>query len=190
MTDSLTQAQIAMDQTAGMLIGRRIREVVYYGLEIEDQVGAWDFGDWHMPVMGVELLLDDGSPYSAVWDCMFGYFGLELYASPMTDHVTVVQPKVGGSNQWPVTEHPRWAPLLADPVTKARLVWAEGFADRQGSDGPITAPLALRLDFPRGTVRIIAAMEHAKGRWWLGADEVIVAFSREFTSSIGYPASG
>jgi len=189
VTNSLAQAQIAMDQTAVMLIGRRIREVAYYGLEAEDPIRAWDFDDWHMPVMGVELRLD-GSPYSVVWGCTFGHFGLELYASPMTDHITVVQPEDGRSNRWPVTEHPRWAPLLADPVTKARLVWAAGFADRQRSDGPVIAPLALRLDFPRGTVRIIAAMEHTEGRWWLGADEVIVAFTSEFASRIGYPESG
>jgi len=54
----------------------------------------------------------------------------------------------------------------------------------------VVAPLALRLDFPYGRVRIIAAMEHTEGRWWLGADEVIVAFTDDFAASIGYTDHG
>jgi hypothetical protein len=30
-------------------------------------------------------------------------------------------------------------------------------------------------------------VEHSEGSWWLGADEVIVAFTDEFAASIGYP---
>jgi hypothetical protein len=178
-----------MDTIAGMLIGRRVRAVTYYGLGVDARAHGWDFDDWHLPVMGVELRLDDDTPYSAVWGSEFGHFGLELYASPMTDHIMLLEAEDGGPNRWTVTEHRRWAPLMADPVAGARLVWVEGLADRQQADGAVIAPPALRLDFPSGTVRIIAAMEQREGRWWLGADEVIVAFTDDFTASIGYPGS-
>lgn len=120
---------------------------------------------------------------------VFGSFGLELYASPMTDHVIVCEDEDGGTKPWTVTNHPRWEPLLTDPITDARLVWLESYADR--IDNLTTpAPLALRLDFPAGTVRMIAAMEMDDGRWWLCADEVIVVFNDDFATSIGYLAHG
>jgi hypothetical protein len=188
--DALARARVEMDRTAGMLIGRRIAAVTYYGLGLDGEARDWDFDDWHLPVMGVEFHLDDGTPYSAVWGTRFGHFGLELHASPMADHLTVLEPEDGGPSKWSVTENQRWASLVRDPVTDARLVWAEGYADRQWPDGPVLAPLALRLDFPSGIIRIIAAMEHTEHRWWLGADEVVVAFTDEFAASIGYPESG
>jgi hypothetical protein len=56
--------------------------VVYYlltggddGLEVEE----WDFGPWHQPTMGVELLTDDGTRSSAVWGDSFDHYGLEVF---------------------------------------------------------------------------------------------------------------
>ncbi|MEV6964853.1 hypothetical protein AB0M47_07015 [Hamadaea sp. NPDC051192] len=187
MNDPLARRRLEMDRIARRLARRRINAVTYWGLGSFSDPSLWDISDWHLPVMGVELRLDDGAPVSAVWGSDFGHFGLELYASPMTDHVTALDVDDGGPNHGTVTDHPRWAALLIDPIVDARLVWAEGYADRQGAVGPVAAPLALRLNFPNGRIRIIAAMEHTDDRWWLGADEVIVAFTDEFAASIGYP---
>jgi len=190
VNDLPAQAQLEMDRTARMLAGRRISAVIYWGLGLHGQAHVWDFGDWHLPVMGVELRLDDGTSYSVVWGSEFGHFGLELYASPMTDHVAVLDADDGGPNHWTVTGHPQWASLLGDPIVDARLVWAEGYADRHDAVEPVVAPLALRVDFPDGRVRIIAAMERSEDHWWHGADEVVVAFTDEFAARIGYPSFG
>ncbi|WIM99766.1 hypothetical protein ACTOB_003428 [Actinoplanes oblitus] len=158
------------------LVGRRIAEVVYYGLGPGS--GEWDFGSWHRPVMGVELVLDDGSSYSVVWDCGFGNCSLHLYASPMSEHLHLEGE--GSGSRWTVQDHDRWKQLLTAPVIESRLIWHTDL-----TDWGQTAPAALRLGFPAGDVWIIAAMQSQNDSWWIGADEVIVAFTRDMVTQIG-----
>jgi hypothetical protein len=159
------------------LVGRRIAEVIYYGLFPEGS-GAWDFGSWHCPVMGVELVLDDGASYSVVWDYSFGNFSLYLYASPMNAHLLLAGE--GSCTRWAVQDHHRWKQLLIAPVIDSRLIWHTDL-----TDWGQTAPAALRLTFPAGDVWIIAAMQQQDDSWWIGADEVLVAFTHEKATQIG-----
>ena len=158
------------------LVGRRIAEVIYYGFSPGS--GEWDFGSWHCPVMGVELVLDDGASCSLVWDSGFGNFSLHLYASPMNEHLRVEGE--GSCSRWIAQDHDRWKRLLAAPLIESRLIWHTDLTDRGQA-----APAALRLTFPAGDVWIIAAMQSQNGSWWIGADEVIVAFTREMVTQIG-----
>jgi hypothetical protein len=159
---------------AQALVGRRITRVTYYGLSSDAPVD-WDYDTWHCPVMGVELVLDDGTPYSAVWDNAFGNFSLQLSASPMSAHLAL-SAEAGDCPRWTVHDHRRWAPLLASPVVESDLIWIPGL-----TDSGKTAPAALHLGFSAGDAWIIAAME-SDGSWWLGADEVVVAFTREMAA--------
>ena len=166
-----------LDAAAGALVGRRITGVAYYGLSAERSV-AWDYDTWHRPVMGVELVIDDGTRYSAVWDTPFGHFSLQLSASPMSAHLALAA-EGGNCTRWTVQDHRRWAPLLASPVVESRLIWSADL-----TDSGKTAPAALHLGFPSGSAWIIAAMENGDS-WWLGADEVVVAFTRDMAARIG-----
>jgi hypothetical protein len=168
-----------LDATAETLAGRRITRVDYHGLSSSSpERVSWDFDTWHCPVMGAELLLDDGTPYSAVWDSVFGHFSLHLYAASMNEQLVTAQGEE--PNRWSVHDHPRWARLLTDPVTDSRLLWQPDLTDTGA-----TAPAALRLTFPQGSAWIIAATEQSDGSWWLGADEVVVSFTEDMTTRIG-----
>lgn len=71
----------------------------YYPLSCGDdgtEAEEWDFGTWHQLTMGVELLAEDGTRYSAVWGSNFDYYGLEIFREPMSSQLTGIgQP--GGS---------------------------------------------------------------------------------------------
>jgi hypothetical protein len=160
------------------LVGHRIVQAIYYGLSTDGSV-AWDFDDWHCPVMGVELVLDDGASYSVVWDYSFGNFSLHLYASPMSAQLAL-EDEGGSCTRWTVQDHARWKQLLTAPVIDSQLIW-----HRDLTDWGQTAPAALRLTFPAGDVWLIAAMQQSDGSWWIGADEVLVAFTHEMAAEIG-----
>jgi hypothetical protein len=159
------------------LVGRRIAEVIYYG-HFPEGSGGWDLGSWHCPVMGVELVLDDGASYSVVWEYVLGNFSLHLYASPMDEHLFLTDE--GSPTRWAVQENDRWSRLLSAPVVDSRLIWHDSLTDWEK-----TAPAALRLTFSKGDVWIVAAMRHEDGSWWIGADEVLVAFTHEMAAQIG-----
>jgi hypothetical protein len=166
-----------LHSAAQALVGRRITSIAYYGL-FSDASVDWDYDTWHCPVMGVELILDDGTRCSAVWDNSFGHFSLQLSASPMSAHLTL-SAEGGGCPRWTVQDHPRWAPLLASPVVESRLIWSPDLTDFGK-----TAPAALHLGFSAGDAWIIAARENGDS-WWLGANEVVVAFTRDMAAEIG-----
>jgi hypothetical protein len=131
-------------RTLSALVGRRVASVVSYRLRCDPQDGVqWDFDQWHDPEMGVELVLDDGSVYSAIWGDAFGHFGLDLVPEPMRNLlISVGEPD--GPRVWEVTTHPRWASLLRQPIRDAELVWNGDAAD----EGPV--PVAIRLRFSLG----------------------------------------
>ncbi|WP_212818221.1 hypothetical protein [Polymorphospora rubra] len=184
MSEDHRRLAVELDATARALVGRRITGVAYYGLYTDHPPATWDFDTWHCPVMGVELLLDDGAAYSAVWDNPFGHFSLHLYAAPMTSQLTVYE-QGGNGLRWTVHDHARWAPLLAGPVLDSRLIWHPHLTDFGHQ-----APAALHLTFPAGSVWIIAAMESTEETWWLGADEVVVAFTSDMAARTGVRGPG
>ena len=177
-----------MEAVARRLIGRRPSKILYYGLRSEEDPRGyddWDYGDWHHPVMGVELYVDN-ERYSCVWGGSFGEYGLELFDSPMTDHLVRVE-ESDGTPFWDVTEHPMWQALLTDPIVGTKLLWARSDT---GTADPMQVPTAVRLDFARGTAWVVAAMPQGPemDRFWVPADEVLVAFSAEFIRRLDLPS--
>ncbi|MFI5930528.1 hypothetical protein [Actinoplanes sp. NPDC051494] len=147
---------------ADALTGRRITRVTYAGL-----------GEQDSPLMGVELVLDDGLAYSLEWRSgQFGNFSLHLEAAPMRicDDYRV----------WAVQDEPRWAALRSGPVTASRLIWHPDLTDLG-----VRAPAALHLSFAAGEVWVVAAQQQGDGTWWLGADDVVVTFSRDDVVRMG-----
>lgn len=56
------------ERVAASLSGQLIVAVRYFLLSVEDgqEPYEWDFGAWHEPTMGVELVTGDGGRFSAV----------------------------------------------------------------------------------------------------------------------------
>jgi hypothetical protein len=166
------------EAVAGQLVGRRIGKATYYGLhDYNERTEDWDYGDWHHPVMGVELTMMDAEVYSAVWGSSFTHYGLEIFPSPMSAHLRNVG-EPDGPPRWDVTTHPRWVNLARRPIVGAQILWDEAIGDL----GPVQCPTAVRLDFSTGSAWLIAAAPVWPGpeSFWVGSDEVIVGFSKDF----------
>ncbi len=154
---------------------------MYYTFSaIEDAALAeeWDFGDWHEPTMGVELITSAGRRYSAIWNDTFNDFGIEIFPKPMDEFLggTVVAV--------PVSDHHRWTGLIGKKIIAADICW------RHYPDTAIPTPLAIRLGFRKGVVWIAAGISHNQGsstNFQLGSDDVMVVFTQEMSSQIGIP---
>jgi hypothetical protein len=164
-------------ETVASLAGQRVSRVLYHGLAIEG-IPEWDFGEWHNPVMGVSLSLEDGTPYSAVWGHSFGMFCLEMAREPMDRFLA--------GPEWEVTTNPRWASLIRHPITNAGIVWK--FVDHANRTAPV--PVAVHLRFPNGEAWIVAALPHRESSpatFSLAADEVIVVFTPALARALELP---
>ncbi|MEV4249133.1 hypothetical protein AB0J63_37670 [Streptosporangium canum] len=175
------------EAVVGRLVGRQIEKATYYGLhDYNEHIEDWDYGDWHHPVMGVELTMMDAGVYSAVWGSSFTHYGLEIFPSQMSVHLAHVG-EPDGPPRWDVTTHPRWVNLVGQPIAGAQILWDEAVGDL----GPVQCPTAVRLDFSTGSAWLIAAAPRwtSPQSFWVGTDEVVVGFSEDFARSLGL-ASG
>ncbi|WP_034261911.1 hypothetical protein [Actinospica robiniae] len=170
-------------RTVSDLRGRCITGVTYYPLARGDErteVEDWDFGDWHLPTMGVELLVDSSTRFSAVWGHSFDYHGLEIYPGPVSAHLGMIgQP--GGTPQAPVTGHPAWSGIIDTPLVGIEVHWSEGAYGRR-------LPLAVALSTQTCTTWLVAgapARWPADGRFHLGTDDAMVVFTRTLAIAIG-----
>ncbi|MEU4098516.1 hypothetical protein [Streptomyces sp. NPDC026673] len=165
------------------LRGARLAEVTYYPLSCGDddtEVEEWDFGVWHQPTMGVGLLAEDGTHYSAVWGHSFDHFGLEIFRGPMSSHLTMIgQP--GGTSAVVVTDHPCWSGLIGVPLVGASILWSEG-------DSGVRLPVAVELRAPASTAWLVAGRPvqwPPDGRFRLGSDDVMTVFTHEAAVAVG-----
>jgi hypothetical protein len=179
MGTSLIEAAGDYERLVAELPGKTIVGVDYFvlcGGEEVTEPEDWDYGGWHQPTMGVELLMADGEKYSAVWDHTFEYYGIELYRSPITDHV--VTPEEGGTTaRCTLTVNPAWAGLIGEPIESAAIQW-----DADEAHPELFLPLAIRLRTAKGEVWIgVGALAGvaADAPFRLGTDDVFVAFDAE-----------
>ncbi|MET9879170.1 hypothetical protein ABZZ36_31770 [Actinacidiphila glaucinigra] len=171
------------ERSVESLRGARLVEVTYYPLSCGDDdadIEEWDFGVWHQPTMGVGLLAEDGTQYSAVWGHSFDHYGLEVFRGPMSDHLNMIgQP--GGTAAVVVTDHPRWSGLIGVPLVGADILWSEG-------DSGVRLPVAVELRAPAATAWLVAgrpAQWPPDGRFWLGTDDVMTVFTHEAAVAVG-----
>jgi hypothetical protein len=183
------------EQARGALLGRRVAEVSYWDLHnYSDQPRSWDHGDWHHAAMGVEMVTD-ASPVSVVWTNRFFPYGIEVIPTPISDDFGTGPEAPEG---WPVTDHPYWQARKSGRVENVRFFWERftvGPARRSsgeivGEPHTYEVPLAIRLDFSHGPLWMVAAMapEADDDRAFVGGDEILVVFTRERMTTLGFPA--
>jgi hypothetical protein len=169
------------EQAAAMLSGQVIGCVRYFPLPVYDgddtpTPGDWDFGVWHEPAMGVELVTGSGQVFSATWGQYEWGFGVDLLAGPMSEHLIADQQIAVD-----VSSSQSWTAILGKTVT-ARFLW-----DDYGND-LAPCPEALVLDTDRHAAWIIAAgWERQQGRTCiqLGLDDLLVVFDEKFARALG-----
>jgi hypothetical protein len=169
------------------LRGRTIVAVDYFVLMVGDEgtdPDEWDYGAWHEPTMGVELTMDDGGTYSAVWGSTFDHYGLELYSAPMHHFLSrIAEP--GGSARVAVTEHLLWDRVVSAPIESCRIQWC---GEKQGAPTPV--PEAIHVRTATGQAWIAAGRSATyepdrQGRFYLGTDDVLVIFDTDVAERAG-----
>jgi hypothetical protein len=192
--DDLRETRREYDRKTAGLVGRSIVAVAYWDVhQFTTEPRTWDFGEWHLAVMGLELTTDSGSA-SVTWTDTFFPYGVEVIESPITD-LLALGPE--GPEGWAVESNPHWQARLNKPVQQATTFWepitlGSAWPVRDGVDDEPTTynvPVALRLDFHAGPVWMIAAIPqglngddvHVPG------DEIMIVFSADRMRRIGFP---
>ncbi len=176
MSTRLSPTPDSYERLVAGLRGRTVVSVDYFVLMSGDEgtePDEWDYGAWHEPTMGVELITDDGDTHSAVWGSTFDHYGLELYPAPMRDFLSYID-KPGGSARVTVAEHPRWAGIVTAPIESCRIQWCG-----HGHGARVPVPEAIHLRTATGQVWIAAGRSAAyepDGSFHLGTDDVLVIF--------------
>lgn len=175
------------ERLVASLRGRTIVAVDYFVLMVGDDgtdPDEWDYGAWHEPTMGVELIMDDGGTYSAVWGSTFDYYGLELHAAPMRDFLSRID-EPGGSARVAVADHPLWTGVVSAPIESCRIQWC---GEEHGAPTPV--PEAIRLRTATGQVWIAAGRSATSepdgpGPFYLCTDDVLVIFDTDVAECAG-----
>ncbi|MFB7246328.1 hypothetical protein CW362_07640 [Streptomyces populi] len=132
--------------------------------------------------MGVGLVAENGTRYSAVWGHSFDHYGLEIFREPMSSRLTMIgQP--GGTPAVEVTGHPSWSRLVGVPLLGADILWSESV------DG-LRIPVAVELRAPAATAWLVVGRPvewPPDGRFYLATDDVMAVFTHEFAGAVGLP---
>lgn len=169
----------AFDREVERLVGCTVRAVHYWDVQTPPpDVARWDFGDWHLAVMGVELDTDRG-PVTITWTNRFERYGVEVFHEPIENHL-VLGPD-GPERVGPNGPDP-WSPILGGPVRQAVVTW--DLADARPST---ELPTSVRLGFDAGSVRFVAAYPPGApgGSAFVGGDEILVVFSDQAMHDLG-----
>jgi hypothetical protein len=195
--DEVSRDRARYDQKTAGLAGRRVLEVRYWDVHsFADEPGRWDYGDWHSAVMGVELLTDRG-PSCVRWTGTFFPYGVEVFHTPMAEHLGVDEPE--GPHSEDVSGSDRWHRVLGSPVASVETFWERftiGPAYRAGvrvSDThQVDVPVALRIGFAAGPVWMVAGLPRYPGmeEVFVPGDEITVVFSARRMRKIGFPDTG
>jgi hypothetical protein len=185
-------ARESHERAVADLVGRRVLGVTYWDIHDFGHGRDWDFGDWHLAVMGVELTTDRG-PVTVTWDNTFYPYGAELWPHALSEGVVSAE---DGPDSWAVDTHPRWRSRLESPVRAASVEWLRwevgpgyrGDGVRVSEPESHDVPVGLRLDFDAGSVWLIAAMPDGPHleKPFVGGDEILVVFDADRLRRIGF----
>ncbi|MFD6400270.1 hypothetical protein [Nocardia sp. NPDC060249] len=166
-----------LEQTVAGLRGQRLTAVTYYTLPvlIDDDTyrpEKWDYGEWHEATMGIELATDTGQLYSAVWNSSFTQYHLEVFPRPISEFIRIAE---DGPAPVPMATHPRWAPLIGEPISHADLCWYRDFQPG------LHVPAAVRISVGSHTIWLASGRSEPAGTpsFYNLTDDVMVVFTAD-----------
>jgi hypothetical protein len=169
------------------LRGRTVVAVDYFVLMVGDEgtdPDEWDYASWHEPTMGVELTMDDGPTYSAVWDSTFDYCGVELYPSPMRNFLSRVD-EPGSPARIAVAEHPSWQRIISAPIESCRVQW---WGKEHGAVTAVPEAIHVRTAVGQVWIAVGHSAVEPDGPFHLGTDDVLVIFDADVAERAGLRA--
>ncbi len=193
----LTESRASFEAKTAALVGHTVLEVTYWDIHnFGPEPRVWEYDDWHLAVMGVELVTSDG-PVSVLWTNTFFPYGVETFHEPIARHLSL-GPE--GPEGWRGQDHREWAARSGSAVLKTSFFWetlhlgpsirnSDGVQLEEARD--VAVPVALRLDFAQGPVWMVAGMPS----WpdvdnvFVPGDEVMVVFTADKMRRIGFPDS-
>ena len=167
------------ERVAAALSGQLIRAVRYFLLSVDDgpELQAWDFGVWHQPTMGVELIMRSRDVFSAIWNQYEEWgFGVDLYAGPMAEHLVA-----DAADHWvDVSGQAPWSSMTG-PV-EVGVIWND-----YGTGRP-PCPEAVTVASGETVAWIVAAgweRQESGFAIQLGRDDLMVIRDRRFIEALG-----
>jgi hypothetical protein len=181
--------EAAVDQIRGRhLEGIRYWDVHNFG----ESERAWDYGQWHHAVMGVDLATDQG-PCCVLWTNTFFPYGVELFLSPAREHLVLGEQ---GPESWSASESPRWRAYLGQPIRQISTWWERlvlGPAIRSSGEvvspaREVDLPVAFRFYLDPGPVWFVAGIPQLPDmrEVFVPGDEIMIVFTSERMRQIGF----
>ncbi|MFB9237293.1 hypothetical protein ACFFWC_17320 [Plantactinospora siamensis] len=190
MTDDDGEVGASFDRRVDSLPGRRIRSVDYWDLRAVGREPEWDFGEFHLATMGVQLTTDTG-PVTVTWAATFHPYGVDVFPEPIVHHLD----EDGAQRVGPGADSP-WKALLGQPVRAATVSWDRfTLGPAMRSNGQVIGPpyeeeipTALRLDFDGGPVWFVAGTPRFQEPFDLivPGDDIVVVFAASTMRQLGY----
>ena len=162
-----------LDALAQKMVGLKLAEVVYYEIEDNEPGYLYKTKIGHFLDFGLDLVAEDGSYFSILWDDTFFQFGVGIYPRSAAQQIRV-------DRRWVVTRDPHWVPFIGKNIESAEVFWS--WVDVSTSESARTRiyyPQDLILTFSNNRRVYVSASQ-----WWeesqqvLGlSDNILVVFS-------------
>lgn len=155
----------------------------------------WDYEDWHLAVMGVDLLTDYGSS-CVLWTDTFFPYGVEVFPTAVSEHIVSGE---DGPESWSVSGSDRWRDKLGSPVQNVQTFWERSTIGpahvgnvRVADPYEVDVPVAMRMDFTAGPVWMVAGIPQPPEMQevFVPGDEIMVVFTGDRMRQIGVPGFG
>ena len=147
--------------------------------------------------MGVGLRTDAG-PATITWTSTFYSYGVEVLDGRIEDHLILGEEGPERIGPDASSESP-WDRYLRTPIRETAAQWERlELGPCRRADGSVVepahavdVPIAVRLDFAAGAVWCVAAIPEPPDwqRVFVGGDEIMVVFSQEKMSDMGFDAT-
>lgn len=196
MTTDPSDDREAFEQAARSLIGRRVDAVDYWDVHnYGPETAAWDYGEWHHAVMGLQLSTDRG-PVTITWTNWFYPHGVEVFLEPISRHLLM---REDGPERVGPDSPSRWALLFERPINDVSVHWERlRLSAATRSDGTVVSPdraidvpTAIRVRFGGHPVWFVAAIPQwpAMTDVFIPGDEIMVVFEPAKLAAMGFPVS-
>ncbi len=157
-----------LDALAQKMVGLKLAEVVYYEIEDNEPGYLYKSDVGHFLDFGLDLVAEDGSCFSILWDSTFFQFGIGIHPHSAAQQIRV-------DRSWVVTKNSEWTPFTGKTIKSAEIFWSwmdvsewTGGSEKRSPKTRIYYPQDLVLTFGNDRRVYISASQ-----WWEESQQVL-----------------